>query len=61
MTPTSERLYRLLPAIYRIRDHKLGSQKQDSPKDGPLEKFLLAIAEGMGGDNWRLLLTGRAN
>ncbi len=45
MTP-SERLYRLLPAIYRIRDYELRSpQKQDSQKDGPLEKFLLAISQ----------------
>ncbi len=43
---SSERLYRLLPAIYRIRDYELRSpQKQDSQKDGPLEKFLLAIAQ----------------
>ena len=39
-----ERLYRLLPAIYRIRDYELGDpQKQDPQKDRPLEGLLLAI------------------
>ena len=42
----SERLYRLLPAIYRIRDYELRDPKPSDPrKDSPLEKFLLAIAQ----------------
>ena len=41
-----ERLYQLLPAIYRIRDCKpQAPQNQDSQQDRPLEKFLLAIAQ----------------
>ena len=41
-----ERLYRLLPAIYRIRDYELGDpQKQDPQKDRPLEGLLLAIEQ----------------
>ena len=43
---SSERLYQLLPAIYRIRDSALGEpQQQDSQRNGPLKKFLSAIAE----------------
>ena len=43
---SSERLYQLLPAIYRIRDYELGNpQQQDSQRDGPLKKFLSAIAQ----------------
>ncbi|MGK7918304.1 MAG: hypothetical protein AB4038_22675 [Prochloraceae cyanobacterium] len=42
----SERLYRLLPAIYRIRDYKLGNpNQQDGQEPGPLEQFLLALEQ----------------
>lgn len=42
----SERLYRLLPAIYRIRDYELRDLRAaDSQQDSPLEKFVLAIAQ----------------